>query len=121
MFGVALLNVALGLIVSEVARRSDDERLFLVSMVLLTSAGFLALHAFATPGVVLDGPNGGFVLATPAGLILASAFAALSAIEMDERTEATLRRLQAPMRVGLVVVLIVWATASVAGFGPSIA
>ncbi|HSH33598.1 MAG TPA: adenylate/guanylate cyclase domain-containing protein [Actinomycetota bacterium] len=118
VFGVALLNVALGLIVSEVARRSGDERLFLVSMVLLTSAGFLALHALATPGVVLDGPNGGFVLATPAGLILASAFAALSAIEMDERTESTLRRLQAPMRVGLVVVLIVWATASVAGFGP---
>ena len=118
VFGVALLNVALGLIVSEVARRSGDERLFLVSMVLLTSAGFLALHALATPGVVLDGPNGGFVLATPAGLILASGFAALSAIEMDERTEATLRRLQAPMRVGLVVVLIVWATASVAGFGP---
>ena len=54
VFGVALLNVALGLIVSEVARRSGDERLFLVSMVLLTSAGFLALHALATPGVVLD-------------------------------------------------------------------
>jgi adenylate cyclase len=118
VFGVALLNVALGLIVSEVARRSGDERLFLVSMVLLTSAGFLALHALATPGVVLDGPNGGFVLATPAGLILAAGFAALSAIEMDERTETRLRGLQAPMRVGLVVVLIVWATASVAGFGP---
>src|SRR6476469_8486827 len=69
---VALLNVALGLVVSEIARRSRDERLFLISMVLLTSAGFLALHALATPGVLLTGPNAGFVLATPAGLLLAS-------------------------------------------------
>ena len=118
VFGVALLNVALGLIVSEVARRSGDERLFLVSMVLLTSAGFLALHALATPGVVLSGPNGGFVLATPVGLLLASGFAALSAIEMDDRTEATLRRWQTPMRLGLVVVLLVWAVASLAGVPP---
>ena len=114
VFGVALLNVAFGLIVSEVARRSRDERLFLVSMVLLTSAGFLSLHALATPGVVLSGPNGGFVLATPVGLLLASGFAALSAMEMDARAEATLARLQAPMRIGLIVVLLAWAAASLA-------
>lgn len=118
VLGVALLNVVLGLVVSEVARRSNDERLFLVSMVLLTSAGFLALHALATPGVVLSGPNGGFVIATPIGLILASGFAALSAIEMDDRTEARLRRWQGPMRLGLVVVLVVWAVASIAGSPP---
>ncbi len=118
VFGVAIVNVALGLVVSEVARRSDDERLFLVSMVLLTSAGFLALHALATPGVVLSGPNGGFVLATPIGLLLASGFAALSSIEMDARTEASLRRWQAPMRIGLVVVLVVWAVASIARVAP---
>ena len=118
VFGVAFLNVALGLIVSEVARRSSDERLFLVSMVLLTSAGFLALHALATPGVVLSGPNGGFTLATPLGLLLASGFAALSSIEMDDHTEASLRRWQAPMRIGLTVVLLVWAVASLAGVPP---
>ena len=118
VFGVAFVNVALGLIVSEVARRSADERLFLVSMVLLTSAGFLALHALATPGVVLGGPNAGFVLATPIGLVLAAGFAALSAIEMDDRTESTLRRWQTPMRIGLVVVLLVWAIASLAGVPP---
>ncbi len=118
VFGVALVNVALGLIVSEVARRSADERLFLVSMVLLTSAGFLALHALATPGVVLSGPNGGFVLATPIGLVLAAGFAALSAIEMDDRTETVLRRWQAPMRIGLVLVLLAWAAASLAGVAP---
>ena len=118
VFAVALVNVALGLVVSEVARRSDDERLFLVSMVLLTSAGFLALHALATPDVVLSGPNGGFGLATPVGLLLASAFAALSSIDMDEVTEATLRRWQTPMRIGLIVVLFAWAVASLAGVAP---
>ena len=118
VIGVALVNVTLGLIVSEVSHRSGDERLFLVSMVLLTSAGFLALHALATPGVVLSGPNGGFVLATPIGLLLASGFAALSAIEMDDRTESTLRRWQSRMRIGLVVVLLVWAAASLAGVPP---
>ena len=114
---VALLNVVLGLIVSEIASRSRDERLFLVSMVLLTSAGFLALHALATPGVVLTGPNGGFVLATPVGLLLASAFAALSSMEIDAHAER-LRSLQTPMRVGLVTVLLVWAVASLAGVPP---
>ncbi len=114
---VALLNVVLGLIVSEVAKRSRDERLFLVSMVLLTSAGFLGLHALATPGVVLTGPNGGFVLATPVGLLLASAFAALSSMELDAHAER-LRSLQTPMRVGLITVLLVWAAASLAGVPP---
>jgi adenylate cyclase len=118
VLGVALVNVGLGLIVSEVSRRSDDERLFLVSMVLLTSAGFLALHALATPGVVLSGPNGGFVLATPIGLLLASGFAALSSIEMDDRTEFALRRWRSRMRIGLVLVLLVWAVASLAGVPP---
>ena len=118
VLGIAVVNVALGLIVSEVARRSHDERLFLVSMVLLTSAGFLALHALATPAVVLNGPNGGFVLATPVGIILASGFAALSSIEMNDRTEAILWRLQTPMRSGLVVVLLAWAAASLTGVPP---
>jgi adenylate cyclase len=115
--GVALLNVVLGLVVSEVARRSLDERLFLVSMVLLTSAGFLGLHALATPGVLLSGANAGFVLATPVGLLLASVFAALSSLEVDAHAD-TVRRLEAPMRVGLVVVLAVWAVASLAGVPP---
>ena len=118
VFGVAIVNVVLGLIVSEVARRSADERLFLVSMALLTSAGFLALHALATPGVVLSGPNAGFVLATPVGLLLASGFAALSSIEMDDRTQAAIHRWERPMRIGLVVVLVVWAAASLAGVAP---
>ena len=78
---VALINVALALVASEAARRRADARLFLVSLALIASSGFLALHALATPEVLLDHPNSGFVIATPIGLLLASAFAAASAVE----------------------------------------
>jgi hypothetical protein len=56
-----------GLRTGEVARRRGDGRLFLVSLGFLAAAGFLGLHALATPKVLLDAPNGGFVLATPVG------------------------------------------------------
>ena len=59
----AILAYATG----EVAARRGDGRLFLVSLGFLAAAGFLGLHALATPKVLLDGPNGGFVLATPVG------------------------------------------------------
>jgi adenylate cyclase len=112
VLGVAALNVALGMVVSEAARQRQDVRLFLVSMVLLASAGFLALHALATPGVVLPGPNGGFSLATPVGLLIAAGFAAFSALDLETR-ETSLRRLQRPIRIGLLLVLLAWAVASV--------
>src|SRR5262245_33933539 len=72
----ALINVGLGLLTSETARKRGDARLFLVSMALLTSAAFLGLHALATPRVLLAGSNTGFVVANPVGLVLAAMFAA---------------------------------------------
>ena len=71
VLAVALINVALALVASDAAHRRADARLFLVSLALITSSGFLALHALATPGVLLDHPNSGFVIATPIGLLLA--------------------------------------------------
>jgi hypothetical protein len=55
---------------SGIALRRADARLFLISLAFLSAAGFLALHALATPGVLLDTPNQGFVLATPVGLLI---------------------------------------------------
>ena len=60
------------------AGRQRDARLVLISLAFLASAGFLGLHALATPGVLLPGPNTGFVIATPVGLFIASVFAACS-------------------------------------------
>ena len=79
VLSVALVNMVLGLLTSEAASQRGDARLFLVSLALLSSAGFLGLHALATPGVLLEGPNAGFQIATPIGLVLAAVFAAASA------------------------------------------
>ena len=111
VLGVAAIDVALGLVVSEAARQRRDVRLFLVSMVLLAAAGFLALHALATPGVVLNGPNGGFVLATPVGLLIASGFAAWSATDLEPHEEAILRW-EPWIRLGLLLVIVAWAVLS---------
>jgi hypothetical protein len=80
--GVAAVNVALGVRMSEVSRQRADARLFLVSLVFLSSAGFLLLHALATPQVLLYGRNAGFTIATPIGLLLAAVFAALSSLDL---------------------------------------
>ena len=71
-------NVALAYVTNVVATNQRDARLVLVSLAFLASAGFLGLHALATPGVLLDSPNAGFVIATPVGLFIASFFAAAS-------------------------------------------
>ena len=114
VLAVALINVGLALIASDAAHRRDDARLFLVSLALITSSGFLGLHALATPGVLLDHPNSGFTIATPVGLLLASAFAAASALELGpQAADAILRRRMLILSV-LAAVLVAWAVASLA-------
>jgi class 3 adenylate cyclase len=116
--GVAAVNVALGVRMSEVSRRRADARLFLVSLVFLSSAGFLLLHALATPQIVLTGRNAGFAIATPVGLLLAAVFAAVSSIDLTpERAEAVLRR-QALLRGGLLALMVAWAVVSLLGLPP---
>ena len=68
VLGGAALNAALAYATSAAAYRRNDARVFLVSLAFLSAAGFLALHALATPGVLLDGKNAGFAMATPIGL-----------------------------------------------------
>jgi hypothetical protein len=118
VLGIAIVNVVLGLLASEAARQRDDPRLFLVAMALFASAGFLALHALATPGVVLADKNAGFVIATPIGLFVAAAFAAASALDLDEGGVDLIRRWEGPLRGLLAAVLILWAVASLTGASP---
>src|SRR5215212_6913481 len=118
VFGVAIVNAALGLAMSEVARRRGDARVFLVSLVFLTTGGFLALHALATPGVLLDGKNAGFVVATPVGLFLGGCLAALSGLEIaSDRSLAVLRRV-GRLRLVLLLLLGGWGVWSLAGWPP---
>jgi adenylate cyclase len=112
---VAMVNVGLGVVVSEASRRRSDARLFLVSLVFLVSAGFLALHALATPGVLIDHPNGSFDLALPVGLTIAAGFALWSALPVGA---SAVLRWQAPLRLGIAVLLLAWAVVALIAAGP---
>jgi class 3 adenylate cyclase len=114
----ALTSAALAASTSGIALRRADARLFLVSLAFLAAAGFLALHALATPGVLLDQPNQGFVIATPVGLGIAAVFAAASALPLPPpRAQAVIRRAPA-LRAGLLVLMLAWGTLSLASVPP---
>ena len=117
VLGAALVATALGFSVTTAARRRRDARLLLISLAFIASAAFLGLHALATPGVLL-GPNAGFELATPAGLLLAALFAAAASLELSgDQGERVLRR--APwLLVALGAIVAVWAAVSLAELPP---
>jgi adenylate cyclase len=103
------LNAVLAYATGVAARRRGDRRVHLVSLSFLAASGFLALHALATPGVLLDRPNLGFVIATPVGLVIAGAFAALSALHRELVQPKLLER-------ALLIALVVWAVVSLTLF-----
>jgi adenylate cyclase len=114
----ALVNVVLGLAASEAARRRGDARASLVSLAFLSSAGFLALHALATPGQLIDGKNTGFDLATPVGLVIGAGFAAASALELSPARAAAVLRHGRLLRGALLAFLVLWAAVSLAEIPP---
>jgi class 3 adenylate cyclase len=114
----AAVNAALAYLTGEAADRRGDARLFLVSLAFLASAGFLALHALATPGVLLPAPNAGFVVATPVGLVVASGFAAASTSPLAGPRASALLRLRTPLRIGLLGLLVAWGALSLARLPP---
>ncbi len=121
-FWLVLLSAALSAVLayatSSAALRRGDARVLLVSLAFLSSAGFLGLHALATPGVLLAAPNAGFVVATPVGIGLGSVFAAASSLPLSgDRALATLRRGRV-LRVALMALVVVWAGLSLAGLPP---
>ena len=113
----AALATGLGYSVFNAARRRRDARLALVSLAFVASAGFLGLHALATPGVLL-GKNAGFELATPVGLLIGSAFVVLSALEWDAAHAARILKLTHPILAGLGVLFAAWAAVSLAELPP---
>jgi adenylate cyclase len=117
VLSAAATSAALAFSTSAVALRRSDARLYLVSLAFLTAAGFLGLHALATPGVLLDTPNQGFAVATPIGLLLSSLFAAASALPLrPERAHAVMRhaRLLRGLLLGAMAVWAAWSLLSLA-------
>jgi adenylate cyclase len=103
------INAVLAYATGVAARRRGDRRVHVVSLSFLSASGFLALHALATPGVLLDKPNLGFVIATPVGLVLAGALAALSAVDSARVQPKLLERT-------LLALLVAWAIVSLTLF-----
>lgn len=114
----AVVNAGLAIAVSEAGRRRKDARLLLIGLAFLASAGFLGLHALATPGVLLEKGNAGFVLATPVGLVVAGLLAAASAIEYPLRTALAIVRHARALLGAILALLALWALFSLAELPP---
>ncbi|MFC4014727.1 adenylate/guanylate cyclase domain-containing protein [Nonomuraea purpurea] len=109
---VAGINVVLGMLVSEASRRRQDARLFLVSLVFLSSAGFFFLHGLATPQIILPTGSLGFDLGQQAGLTIAAAFAFASALPLGDEAAKAVLRAQHVVRGALVGFMVLWGLAS---------
>jgi len=112
------VNVALAYVTNVAAGRYRDARLVLISLAFLASAGFLGLHALATPGVLLEQPNAGFVVATPVGLALAAIFAAASISALAGPRARTVLRARPFLLWVLLALMVAWGAASLARLPP---
>jgi class 3 adenylate cyclase len=118
VFATAAVSVGLAISVTEAGRLRRDARLLLIGLAFLVSAGFLGLHALATPDVIVSGRNASFVFATPIGLVAAGALAAASAFEYSHRSSLWIVE-RARVLVGLVIaLLVVWGALSLASLPP---
>ncbi len=118
VFLAGAASAALALTITQAARRRRDARLLLIGLAFLFSAGFLGLHALATPGVLVSGKNAGFVLAPPIGLIGAGAFAAASAVEYRLETSLRIVRHSGLLLAAVLAVVAAWAAVSLAELPP---
>jgi len=114
----AVLSAVLAYATGDAAGRRGDARLLYVSLAFLSSAGFLALHALATPGVLLDKANTGFLIATPVGVGLGSIFAALSTADFTGDSAVRNVRIGRLLRWVLLGLMVLWAVWSLTGLPP---
>jgi class 3 adenylate cyclase len=114
----AAVSLAMGYVTNVAAGRFRDARLVLISFAFMSAAGFLGLHALATPGVLLDRPNAGFAVATPLGLGLAAIFAAASTSSIAGPGAPTVLRTRPAILTGLIGLMVVWGVVSLARLPP---
>ncbi len=117
VLAASAVATALGYTVTVAARRRRDARLMVISLAFISGAGFLGLHALATPGVLM-GPNAGFELATPVGLVVGSVFVAFSAVEFRPETAQRIMARSTVLLRALVTAIVAWGVVSVAELPP---
>jgi class 3 adenylate cyclase len=113
-----VLSAILAYATGEAAGRRGDARLLYVSLAFLSSAGFLALHALATPGVLLAKSNTGFLIATPVGVALGSVFGAMSTADFSGDRAVRHVRIGKRLRWALLGLMVLWAVWSLASLPP---
>jgi adenylate cyclase len=118
VLAAAALSVVLALGTNEAASRRADGRIIVVSLAFLVSAGFLGLHALATPGVLLPEANTGFTAAMPVGLAMAALLAAVATSPVAGPRAEWLLRHRGALRAGVVVFLVGWAAISLLRLPP---
>ena len=118
VLATAALSVVLALGTNEAASRRADGRIILVSLAFLVSAGFLGLHALATPGVLLPEANTGFTAAMPVGLALAALLAAVATSPVAGPRAEWLLRHRELLRAVFLVLLLAWAAVSLLRLPP---
>ena len=118
VLGTAATSALLAYATGAAAVQRGDARVLFVSLAFLSSAGFLALHALATPGVLLADANPGFVVATPVGLALGSALAAWSTADLMGERAVEAVRLGKRLRLALLALMVLWAVFSLGHLPP---
>lgn len=118
VLGTAAVSTALAAVTNAAAGRHRDARVVLVSLAFFASAGFLGLHALATPGVLLPSSNAGFALATPVGLFLAALLAAASVSALGGPRAALVLRHRSLLLGVIVAAMAAWAVVSICGLPP---
>ena len=114
----AITSFALGFLMGEAAARRGDARVLLVALAFLVSSGFLALHALATPGVLIAGKNAGFQIASAIGLLLGSVFAAASALPLRPGHAEAVVRNRPLLLGGIGAALVAWAVVALGTLPP---
>jgi class 3 adenylate cyclase len=118
VLAVALLNVGLAVVVTRAAQHRSDGRLYLVGLAFVAGAGFLGLHALATPGEVLPKANTGFQLASPVGLLVTALLAVASSVDLTPARSAALLARRWWLLAGLGVLILAWGVDSMFGLPP---
>lgn len=118
VLGAAALSAITAYGTGSAASRRGDLRVMYVSLAFLSAAGFLALHALATPHVLLSTPSAGFNISTPVGIMLGSLFAAASVVDVEPAGRHRALRLARGLRLALIALMALWAALSLARVPP---
>ena len=112
VLGSAVLSAAVAYGTGSAASRRGDARVMFVSLAFLSAAGFLGLHALATPHMLLPAAGAGFNLATPVGIALGSLFAVSSVLPpvLDRPVQAV--HVARRVRLALLGLMALWAALS---------